>query len=247
MTDEMREWFHHLATVEQEIRFDIERYETDHVTPEQLRPADPDAPEAGDHRGREDAAAQDGATQSYSGRRLQTILFNHRDRSLARRRTSTPLAHSRTGDGDPRHHQQVRAGITVVGPVPSAAIAGLPRGLPLPREQPRPRRRADRASTSTAGGSRRRAHPLPGRRHGPQPPLRTSRDAGSRAGRAGRLHQPRSAQRDRRRRRYADIKALMSRRDRVIDLDIAPSDLRRDRRSGDIARLRNLPARRRAG
>ena len=27
MTDEMREWFHHLATVEQEIRFDIERYE----------------------------------------------------------------------------------------------------------------------------------------------------------------------------------------------------------------------------
>ena len=38
MTDEMREWFHHLATVEQEIRFDIERYESDHVTPEQLAP-----------------------------------------------------------------------------------------------------------------------------------------------------------------------------------------------------------------
>ena len=36
MTDEMREWFHHLATVEQEIRYDIERYETEHVTPEQL-------------------------------------------------------------------------------------------------------------------------------------------------------------------------------------------------------------------
>ena len=38
MTDEMREWFHHLATVEQEIRYDIERYETDHLTPEQLGP-----------------------------------------------------------------------------------------------------------------------------------------------------------------------------------------------------------------
>ena len=36
MTDEMREWFHHLATVEQEIRYDIERYEIEHMTPEEL-------------------------------------------------------------------------------------------------------------------------------------------------------------------------------------------------------------------
>ena len=36
MTDEMRGWFHHLATVEQEIRYDVERLEVEHLTPEQF-------------------------------------------------------------------------------------------------------------------------------------------------------------------------------------------------------------------
>ena len=79
MTDEMREWFHHLATVEQEIRYDIERYETQHVTPDQFGVRIRTHPEARDHRRRQDAATRVRADASYSGRRLQTILFNHRD------------------------------------------------------------------------------------------------------------------------------------------------------------------------
>jgi hypothetical protein len=41
---------------------------------------------------------------------------------------------------------------------------------------------------------------------------------------------------------YADIKALMSQIDRVIDLDVTPDDLR-ELNLGEIARLRNVPER----
>ena len=42
---------------------------------------------------------------------------------------------------------------------------------------------------------------------------------------------------------YADIKALMSQSDRVIDLDISRDELRSVTTRGGVARLRNLPAR----
>ncbi len=78
MTDEMRGWFRHLATVEQEIRYDIERYEAEHLTPVDLAPRIRTHPKLAITA----AAKMQQAVRaqvSYSGRRLQTILFNNRD------------------------------------------------------------------------------------------------------------------------------------------------------------------------
>ncbi len=78
MTDEMRDWFRHLATVEQEIRYDIERYEAEHITPAELAVRVRTHPKLAITAA---AKMQDSvrAQVSYSGRRLQTILFEHRD------------------------------------------------------------------------------------------------------------------------------------------------------------------------
>jgi hypothetical protein len=79
MTDEMRGWFRHLATVEQEVRYDIERYEGERKTPTELAVRIKTHPKLAIT-----AAAKMQKTVraqvSYSGRRLQTILFDHRDR-----------------------------------------------------------------------------------------------------------------------------------------------------------------------
>ena len=78
MTDEMREWFHHLATVEQEIRYDIERYETHHVTPDQLGVRIRTHPKLAITAAAKMRQARR-AERPTPGRRIQTILFNHRD------------------------------------------------------------------------------------------------------------------------------------------------------------------------
>ena len=82
MTDEMRGWFHHLATVEQEIRYDIERYESEHLTPLQLGVRIRTHPQLAITAAAKMRQARTAAA-SYSGRRIQTILFNHRDETLA--------------------------------------------------------------------------------------------------------------------------------------------------------------------
>ena len=119
LTDEMREWFHHLATVEQEIRFDIERFETEHVTPEELGVRIRTHPKLAITAAAKMQHAR-AADASYSGRRLQTILFNHRDRDwlernldAARRLALMPRRFARA-----RH---ARPGITIIGPVDSRA------------------------------------------------------------------------------------------------------------------------------
>ncbi|HVC07999.1 MAG TPA: Z1 domain-containing protein [Solirubrobacterales bacterium] len=78
MTDEMRGWFRHLATVEQEIRYEIERYEGEHRTPTELAIRIRTHPKLAITAA---AKMQDAvlARVSYSGRRLQTILFDHKD------------------------------------------------------------------------------------------------------------------------------------------------------------------------
>jgi len=78
MTDELREWFRHLATVEQEIRYDIERFELESLTPLQFGPRLRTHPSLAITAAAKMRAAVR-ASVSYSGRRLQTILFNHRD------------------------------------------------------------------------------------------------------------------------------------------------------------------------
>lgn len=79
MTDEMREWFRHLATVEQEIRYEIERYEAERKTPEDLGVRIKTHPKLAITAAAKMQKAVP-AQVSYSGRRLQTILFNHTDR-----------------------------------------------------------------------------------------------------------------------------------------------------------------------
>ena len=78
MTDELKEWFRHLATVEQEIRYDIERFELEDLTPLQFGPRLRTHPSLAITAASKMRAAVT-ASVSYSGRRLQTILFNHRD------------------------------------------------------------------------------------------------------------------------------------------------------------------------
>ena len=78
MTEEMRGWFRHLATVEQEIRYEIERYEDERRTPAELAVrirTHPKLAITAAAKMRSSVLAQ----VSYSGRRLQTILFEHRD------------------------------------------------------------------------------------------------------------------------------------------------------------------------
>lgn len=76
MTDEMRVWFHHLATVEQEMRYDVERLEVEHLTPEQFGIRIRTHPKLAITSAAKMQHARR-AEASYAGRRLQTILFNH--------------------------------------------------------------------------------------------------------------------------------------------------------------------------
>jgi hypothetical protein len=78
MTAELRAWFHDLATVEQEIRYDIERYEIEGATPLELGVRIRTHPSLAITAAAKMQAAVP-AKVSYSGRRVQTILFNHRD------------------------------------------------------------------------------------------------------------------------------------------------------------------------
>jgi hypothetical protein len=238
MTDEMREWFHHLATVEQEIRYDIERYETHHTTPEQLGVRLRTHPKLAitaaakmQHAKRADA--------SYSGRRLQTILFNHRDpawlnQNIAAVRALLEAASSAT-------RATARPGITIIGPVSSTSVVTFLEAYEF-HENSRDLdgqlisryiegRRADAelmhfkiAVMGRAGGSDYLGKIDLG--------LNSSVGCINRA----KLRAVGGAT-------YADIKALMSRTDRVVDLGIKPSALTEDRMNiGDLARLRNLPA-----
>jgi hypothetical protein len=78
MTDELNDWFHHLATVEQEVRYDIERYETEGLTPTEFGPRIRTHPAIAVTAAAKMQHAAD-AQVSYSGRRIQTILFKHSD------------------------------------------------------------------------------------------------------------------------------------------------------------------------
>jgi hypothetical protein len=237
MTDEMREWFHHLATVEQEIRFDIARYESDHVTPEELAPRLRTHPKLAITAAAKMQHARV-ADASYSGRRLQTILFNHRDENwltsnLNAGRTLVEAASGATT-------REVRPGILVVGPVESQLVLDF---LASYRFHENSRdlnseliaryivgRLEDRELThfKIAIMGRGSESKYLGRMN-----LGFAQEVGC-INRA-RLKVVGGAT-------YADIKALMSQIDRVIDLNVTSEDLR-GLNLGEIARLRNAPER----
>ena len=84
MTTELHDWFIHLATVEAELRAEIERYEREQLTPEDY------AVRIRTHSGMTvTSRAKMGSAQpariSFAGERVQSFFFHHRDREwLAR-------------------------------------------------------------------------------------------------------------------------------------------------------------------
>lgn len=80
MTDELRDWFRDLATVEAEIRQEILRYEAEGLKPSQLAVKIRTHPAMAITAAAKMRAAVQ-ATLDYSGKREQTILFCHQDKT----------------------------------------------------------------------------------------------------------------------------------------------------------------------
>jgi hypothetical protein len=235
MTDEMREWFHHLATVEQEIRFDIARYESEHLTPEELAPRLRTHPKLAITAAAKMQHART-ADASYSGRRLQTILFNHLDagwladnltagRKLIEAARDTPLV-------------PVRPGITVIGPVDTQLVLEFLGAYRFHENS----RDLNSALISRYLLGRRDEGEL---EHFKLAVMGRASDSdylgdvplGLDAN-VGCINRARIKVVGGN--TYADIKALMSQSDRVVDLDVTPDELK-GLSHGEVARLRNLP------
>lgn len=234
MPDDMREWFHHLATVEQEIRYEIERYETGPTTPEQM------GVRIGLHPklAVTSAAKMQGAVAanaSYSGQRIQTILFNHRDGEwLEDNREAVVRLVAASADAT---RVQPRPGITLLGPVPSALIVDFVRDYRFHENS----RDLDGGLISKYIEDRRAEGELThfriaimgrGRQHDDLGDI----DLGL-GDPVGCINRARLTSVGR---GYADIKALMSRRDRVIDLDVSSGEVQA-MTMGQLASARNLP------
>jgi hypothetical protein len=238
LTDDMREWFHHLATVEQEIRFDVDRFETEHVTPEQLGVRIRTHPKLAITAAAKMQHART-ADASYSGRRLQTILFNHRDAGWLDRNLEAGRRLIEAASG--AAVRAARPGITIVGPIDSELILQF---LDNYRFHENSRDLNNRLITDYIRGRRSDGElthfkiAVMGR--GGESDYLGDLDLGL-SERVGCINRARlkvvgGAT-------YADIKALMSQSDRVIDLDISPRDLAEIGTRGELARLRNLPRR----
>lgn len=237
MTDEMREWFHHLATVEQEIRFDIARYESEHLTPEELAPRLRTHPKLAITAAAKMQHART-ADASYSGRRIQTILFNHNDRGWLEQNLEAGRALITASRGAPQ--RIVRDGIVVVGPIESQNVLDFLAAYQF-HENSRDLnsrlisryirgRRDDGELTHFKIAIMGRGSPSD---YLGEVDLGLDRHVGC-INRA-RLKVVGGAS-------YADIKALMSQTDRVIDLQVKPEEMK-GLSQGEIARLRNLPGR----
>lgn len=238
MTDEMREWFHHLATVEQEIRFDIERYERDHITPEQLGPRIRTHPKLAITAAAKMQHAR-AADASYSGRRLQTILFNHLDGQWLERNVEAGRSLVRAAADAGAASTNIRPGIKILGPVDSQLVLDF-LGKYQFHENSRDLNneliaRYIEARREKDGELRHFRIAIMGR--ATTDPDLGSVDLGLNAETAcinrARIKVIGGST-------YADIKALMSHRDRVVDLDLSTEELA-GLTVGDLARLRNLP------
>jgi hypothetical protein len=236
MTDEMREWFHHLATVEQEIRYDIERYETHHVTPDQLGVRIRTHPKLAITAAAKMREARR-ADASYSGRRIQTILFNHRNKDWLAGNIEAARTLIVASRDAPQFEK--RPGITVVGPVDSRHVVSFLQSYEFHENS----RDLDRElliryiEGRLADGELRYFKIAVMGRGGPSDYL-GEMDLG--------LGQPVGCINRARLKvvggsTYADIKTLMSRNDRVVDLDIPRDELPADLSIGVLSRLRNLP------
>lgn len=106
MTTELKRQFRFLATVEEEIRRDVERYEREGMTPQQYGVRVRCHPDLMITAGSKMQATEK-VSLSYSGDRLQTFLFQHRDRdwleqnqSAARDLVTSALRSGSESDGE---------------------------------------------------------------------------------------------------------------------------------------------------
>jgi hypothetical protein len=236
MTDEMREWFHHLATVEQEIRYEIERYESEHLTPDELGPRIRTHPKLAITAAAKMRNART-ADASYSGRRIQTILFNHRDRDWLTQNLDAARSLVQRVSSQPP--EEIRPGINVIREVPSAEVTSFLASYRF-HENSRDLNTAlitRYIEGRMADGELTRFNVVV-MGHG---------SGGVELGDVDLGLPSRVACINRARIKviggttYADIKSLMSSSDRAVDLDVRPIELKDISREA-IARLRNTPA-----
>jgi hypothetical protein len=240
MTDEMRGWFHHLATVEAEIRADISRYETDHVTPEQLAVGVRTHPQMAITAASKMGSAID-ASVSYSGRRLQTIHFAHEDADWlgSNLRAGRELIARARKEGYAVIRPSIKAeGSWLIGPVPSEMVIDFLRTYKF-HEVSRDLNSEliERYIRDRLADDELRHFRIAVMGRQPLPELGTV-DLGldELVGMINRAPLAHIDTHD-----YVDIKALTSKSDRVIDLlPLKDADLR-DLSEGDIANLRNVP------
>lgn len=218
MTDELRDWFRHLATVEHEIRADINRYEQGVEKPAELGVrirTHPQLAVTAAAKMRNSVIAE----ASYSGRRLQTIQFNHTDLAwlAANERAARRLVAAASG----RSRRTGGKGVSVLVGVPAAQIMEFLKEYtfhPNSHELNSDlickyiRARNDEGELASFNVA------LMGRRP-PRADLGTV-DFGT--GELGCINRARMAGD----RPWADIKALMSPADRTIDLSVTHSEVR---------------------
>jgi Z1 domain len=238
-TVEMSDWFRHLAGVEREIRHDIERYELEHRTPLDFGPRVATHPQLAITAASKMRAAVP-AEISYSGRRLQTIRFRHRDPDwlgdnrdaaielLRTARTVEDVDYERPAEG---------SGIAVLRNVPADAVCSFIRDYRF-SERSFDLNSAKIASYIEAqnevGELQRFSVGVMGRGGGEAPNGHIDlglEDAVPLIVRSRLRNVPHEE---------ADIKALMSKEDRAVDLDVSDQELAK-MNNGELGRLRNSP------
>ncbi|RAU93523.1 hypothetical protein DQP58_16265 [Mycobacterium colombiense] len=235
MTDEMRAWFHHLATVEEEIRYDIQRYENEHATPEQFAVRIRTHPKLAITAA---AKMQNSrrAEASYSGRRLQTILFNHRDKDWL---TENIEAGRSLISAMTDANRRTKGGITILKGIDSQLIIKF---LAAYRFHENSRDLDGDLLTRYILGRRDEGElhrfnvAVMGRTSSSDYLGQVDLGLGYEIGciNRARLKSVGGAT-------YADIKTLMSRNDRVIDLNLPSEEIGPDVTAGRLAQLRNPP------
>jgi hypothetical protein len=220
MPDDMYSWFHHLATVEAEIRRDIERYSLEHETPETLAVA------IRTHPSMTITAASKmqssvRASISYSGRRIQTILFNADDRDwLETNLEATRALVNETASGD---HRPLADGKQNLGLVSAATVLEFLSNYQFHENA----RELDAEAISSYIKSRVSEGELEEFRvvvMGRSPSNKRIELGSVSLGSLGEVGCINRSKLARGVADYADIKALMSLKDRVIDLDMKGVD-----------------------
>lgn len=239
MTVEMREWFRHLAGVEREIRNDIERYELEHLTPLQFGPRVATHPQLAITAASKMRAAVP-AEVSYSGRRLQTIRFRHRDRGWldANRDAARALVLTVLQEEGIEHVRPKTGGIDILRNAPARLICDFLRAYRFSERSfdlHSERIAAYIEAQNQVGELLRFSVAVMGRGGGDAPngEIDLGLDHPTPLIVRSRLQNVPGEE--------ADIKALMSKEDRAVDLDIPESDLA-EMSNGALARLRNSPA-----